>query len=320
MARRATLSYRGPMDDTTAQPPSDHSLDGPPPAEPGRHLYRSRSTRLVAGVCGGLAERFDVDVNLVRVGFIVLAFLWGIGIVVYLAMWVLVPRREGVEAAAAPMSLRAMTRSSSILLVAVLVAIIVVVSNRHHFNGPGNAIAVLWIALLAALAFMAIRSPGGRTLRRILSRFLFGIVSLGVVLVAAVALYVITSGVPLRGGTGERLWQPTSLAQVDHRYALAVGRSVIDLSAVRFPTRGYDVTATVGVGMLEIVVPNRVVVDLRTHVGIGAVSFPTMGFSNGGFVEVPAGVDAATAGHLVLDAQVGIGQVVVERANAFGGY
>ncbi len=320
MARRATLSYRGLMDDTTAQPPSDQAPDGPPPGEPAnRHLYRSRSTRLVGGVCGGLAERFDVDVNLVRVGFIVLAFLWGIGIVVYLAMWVLVPRREG-GSTTAPTSLRAMTRSSSILLVAVIVALIVLVSNHHRFNGPGNAIAVLWIALLAALAFMAIRSPGGRSLRRIFFRFLFGLVSAGVLIIAAVALYVVTSGVPLRGGTGVRLWQPTSLAQTDHRYALAVGRSVIDLSAVKFPTSGYDVTASVGVGMLEVVVPNRVVVDLRTHVGIGAVSFPTVGFSNGGFVEVPAGVDAATAGHLVLDAQVGIGQVVVERANAFSGY
>ncbi|MDE3082828.1 MAG: PspC domain-containing protein [Acidobacteriota bacterium] len=309
------------MDDTTTQPPSDSTPDGPPPGEPAsRHLYRSRSTRLVGGVCGGLAERFDVDVNLVRVGFIVLAFLWGIGIVVYLAMWVLVPRRDGDGAATAPTSLRAMTRSSSILLVAVLVALIVLVSNRHRFNGPGNAIAVLWIALLAALAFLAIRSSGGRSLRRILFRFLFGVVSLGVLTAAAVALYVVTSGVPLRGGTGERLWQPTSLAQTDHRYALAVGRSVVDLSSVTFPTRGYDVTATVGVGMLEVVVPNRVVVDLRTHVGIGAVSFPTVGYSNGGFVEVPSGVDARTAGHLILDAQVGIGQVVVERANAFGGY
>ena len=305
------------MDDVTEQPPSEQ-----PPSEqpPGRHLYRSRSARLVGGVCRGLAERYDVDVNLVRVGFIVLAFLWGIGIVLYLAMWVLVPRRDGAGAETATSSLRAMTRSSSILLVAVLVAGIILVSSRHRFNGPGNAIAVLWIALLAALAFLAIRSPGGRSLRRIFFRLLFALVSLGVLLAGAVTLYVVTSGVPLRGGTGERLWQPTSLAQSEHHYALALGRSVVDLSAVRFPTRGYDVTATVGVGMLEVVVPDRAVVDLRTHVGIGAVSFPTVGYSTGGFVEVPAGVDAATAGHLVLDAQVGIGQLVVERASAFGGY
>ena len=317
MARRCHLFYRGPMDDITEQPPSEQKPGEQPPSP---HLHRSRSTRLVGGVCGGLAERFDVDVNLVRVGFIVLAFLWGIGIVVYLAMWVLVPRRDSADAQTAPTSLRSMTRSSSILFVAVLVAAIVLVSSRHHFNGPGNAIAVLWIALLGALAFLAIRSPGGRALRRILFRFLFGLVSLGVLLAGAVALYVITSGVPLRGGSGERLWQPTSLAQTDHHYALAVGRSVIDLSAVKFPTRGYDVTATVGVGMLEVVVPNRVVVDLRTHVGIGAVSFPTVGYSTGGFVEVPAGVDPRGAAHLVLDAQVGIGQLVVERASAFGGY
>ncbi|HSN01855.1 MAG TPA: PspC domain-containing protein [Acidimicrobiales bacterium] len=305
------------MDDFTHQPTDEQPAEDKPS---GRHLSRSRSTRIIGGVCGGVAKRFDVDVNLVRVGFIVLAFLWGVGIIAYLALWVLLPRSEDDGVASEPTTLRAMTRSSSILLVAVLVVLIVVVTNRHHFAGPGSAIAVLWIALLAALAFLAIRSPGGRGVGRILSRFLFGLVSLGAVLVVAVVIYVVSSGVPLRGGTGERLWQPTSLAQTEHRYALAVGRSVIDLSAVSFPKRGYDVTASVGVGMLEVVVPDRVVVDLRTHVGIGAVSFPTVGYSNGGFVEVPVGVDPRTARHLILDAQVGIGQLVVERANAFEGY
>ena len=57
-----------------------------------RKLYRSRSNRQIAGVCGGLAEYFSMDATLLRVLFIVLAVLGGSGIVLYLAMWIIVPR------------------------------------------------------------------------------------------------------------------------------------------------------------------------------------------------------------------------------------
>ena len=57
-----------------------------------RKLYRSRSNRQIAGVCGGLAEYFNMDPTLIRVLFIVLAVLGGSGIVLYLAMWIIVPR------------------------------------------------------------------------------------------------------------------------------------------------------------------------------------------------------------------------------------
>lgn len=57
-----------------------------------RKLYRSRSNRQIAGVCGGLAEYFNMDATLLRVLFIVLAVLGGSGIVLYLAMWIIVPK------------------------------------------------------------------------------------------------------------------------------------------------------------------------------------------------------------------------------------
>jgi phage shock protein C len=56
-----------------------------------RKLYRSRSNRQVAGVCGGLAEYFNLDPTLMRVLFIVLAVLGGSGLVLYLALWIIVP-------------------------------------------------------------------------------------------------------------------------------------------------------------------------------------------------------------------------------------
>jgi phage shock protein C len=56
-----------------------------------RKLYRSRSNRQVAGVCGGLAQYFNPGRTLIRILFIVLAVLGGSGLLVYLAMWIIVP-------------------------------------------------------------------------------------------------------------------------------------------------------------------------------------------------------------------------------------
>ena len=56
-----------------------------------RKLYRSRTDRKLAGVCGGLAQYFNLDATLMRVLFVVLAVLGGSGLVLYLAMWIIVP-------------------------------------------------------------------------------------------------------------------------------------------------------------------------------------------------------------------------------------
>ena len=67
--------------------------------DPTEKLYRSRTDRQVAGVCGGLAKRFNVDVTLVRVLFLLLGVMGGSGIVLYLAMWIIVPKEPVVGGA-----------------------------------------------------------------------------------------------------------------------------------------------------------------------------------------------------------------------------
>jgi phage shock protein C len=57
-----------------------------------RKLYRSKTNRQVAGVCGGLAEYFNLDATLIRILFVVLAVLGGSGLVIYVAMWIIVPK------------------------------------------------------------------------------------------------------------------------------------------------------------------------------------------------------------------------------------
>ncbi|NLE76650.1 MAG: PspC domain-containing protein [Chloroflexi bacterium] len=61
-----------------------------------RRLYRSRSDKMVGGVCGGLANYLNIDVVLVRLFFVLLAIGDGIGVLLYLILWVVVPP-EGLE-------------------------------------------------------------------------------------------------------------------------------------------------------------------------------------------------------------------------------
>lgn len=61
-----------------------------------RRLYRSERDRMVAGVCGGLADYLGVDPVLVRVVFVILALVNGIGLLAYLVLALVVPRESAV--------------------------------------------------------------------------------------------------------------------------------------------------------------------------------------------------------------------------------
>lgn len=54
-------------------------------------LHRSRTDRYIAGVCGGIAETYNVDVTLVRILFALAGLTAGWGIILYLIMWFITP-------------------------------------------------------------------------------------------------------------------------------------------------------------------------------------------------------------------------------------
>lgn len=56
-----------------------------------RKLYRSQVNRMIGGVCGGVAEYFQVDPTLVRLVWITVSLFGGIGIVVYIASLIIIP-------------------------------------------------------------------------------------------------------------------------------------------------------------------------------------------------------------------------------------
>ena len=62
-----------------------------------KRLYRSRSERMLAGVCGGLGEYLKVDPTVIRLAAVVLALAGGPGIVAYIILWLIVPEEPKLE-------------------------------------------------------------------------------------------------------------------------------------------------------------------------------------------------------------------------------
>ncbi|MFA6907600.1 MAG: PspC domain-containing protein [Candidatus Micrarchaeia archaeon] len=56
-----------------------------------RRVYRSRKNRMLAGVCGGIAEYFGTDPVLVRLLFVLLTLMGFAGIILYLVAWLIMP-------------------------------------------------------------------------------------------------------------------------------------------------------------------------------------------------------------------------------------
>lgn len=58
-----------------------------------KRLYRSKKSRILGGVCGGIAEYFDVDPTLIRLAWILFTLAYGAGIIAYIIAWIIIPEK-----------------------------------------------------------------------------------------------------------------------------------------------------------------------------------------------------------------------------------
>ncbi|MGA2295293.1 MAG: PspC domain-containing protein [Acidimicrobiales bacterium] len=284
------------------------------PSEP-VGLRRSSSRRIIGGVASGIAERFDIDANVVRAIFVILACLWGFGVAVYLVLWVLVPRSgdkatriEEEEPSSADR--KKMTLWRTVLLIAGALSVGLIFLALYT-NGPrwGSGIGSAWLILLVVLAVLSLRGPRRRfTLGRLISGFFLVVMSLLILAGGGFLAFLAMTGVPITGGIGNNVYTPTSVSQMRPTYRLAFGSINLDLRQVNFAGQTVSVTASVAAGDLTVEVPPGVVVDISTHGGV-SVNYP-QGFQ---FFEVPSR-PALHQAHLKLDASVGAGNIQLIRA------
>ena len=62
-----------------------------------KRLYKSNKNKMLAGVCGGIAEYFNIDPTLVRLGWAILCMFAGSGIIAYIIAAIIIPQNPYIE-------------------------------------------------------------------------------------------------------------------------------------------------------------------------------------------------------------------------------
>ncbi|MFC2134871.1 PspC domain-containing protein [Bacteroidota bacterium] len=121
-----------------------------------KRLYRSREDKVIAGVCGGVAEYFNTDPIWIRLAAVVLLFIHGIGLILYILAWVLVPenpnqkigRRTAIEKTFMDVSNGKKPRNGSMIIgiILLIVGTMFLMDNLFHVDA-----VIMWAVLLIAL-------------------------------------------------------------------------------------------------------------------------------------------------------------------------
>ena len=153
----------------------------------------------------------------------------------------------------------------------------------------------------------------------------WGLIPVGLLAVPVVALTALAGSVPVKGGVAERLFQPTTPAEVRPGYRLAGGELVLDLSKVRFGPGAPPIQASVAGGRLLVVVPDEVAAEVHGRAGVGNLDLFETGDEDWGVqvdstvtqppARAPKALKAGAAPTVRLDAHVGYGLVEVRRAS-----
>ncbi len=59
-----------------------------------KRLFRSKENKIIAGVCGGIAEYFKIDPVIVRLIWVILLLGYGFGLLAYLIAWLIIPLKK----------------------------------------------------------------------------------------------------------------------------------------------------------------------------------------------------------------------------------
>jgi phage shock protein PspC (stress-responsive transcriptional regulator) len=150
----------GPEDPTREQPaaggPEQPTTAQPTTEQPGpRRLYRSRSDRVLGGVCAGIAKYFGIDPVIVRIAAVALIFLGGTGLIAYVAALLLMPNEgEGGQPGEGP-------RRGVVIAGAILLVIAIGVALPFH-GGWWDGWSLVPLGLIALAGLLVWRLASGQ--------------------------------------------------------------------------------------------------------------------------------------------------------------
>lgn len=117
-------STRSPKKTTSKEEPS-HTI---------KRLYRSKTNRYIGGVCGGVAEYFNLDPTLVRVLWVLSAFLNGFGVIAYIASWIIIPENPNNSQETTKVESRSKNTSVIVGTILICFGLIFLFNQMHWFD------------------------------------------------------------------------------------------------------------------------------------------------------------------------------------------
>src|SRR4051794_28831529 len=330
----------------------------PPPADPSpvpRRLTRSSSDTVLAGVAGGLGRYFDIDPIIFRIGFVVLTFAGGAGVLAYLAAWVLVPPDPAAGEAPADRSRAATIAGAAVLALAAIVllghglfflappligigvlAVVGVLLWRAAGGEQGGTPAAkiglaLLLVVVAALGFVAVAFGaalgGGAVIAGlvialggalVVSSFLGGRrwLVLPALIIAIPLGFVAAAGLDVNGGVGDRDYRPTTVAELEKGYELGIGQMRLDLTQVDLPPGRTPLKLDMGIGSVRMLVPDDVCVASAVRVGVGYARVLDRDSAGLDVDWRQIPVESGAVKRLVIDGDVGIGELQVVNSQS----
>lgn len=132
--------------------PPSRSRYGPPP-QPVRQLVRDPNAKL-AGVASGVAQHTGVDVSIIRLAFVLFTLVTGVGLLIYIAAWLIVPKAEMWPPVGGRTPTSAVT-SRQLAIGAVVVGLAVLI----FFGGGSFGETVIPLALIGAGVWLLLQGP-----------------------------------------------------------------------------------------------------------------------------------------------------------------
>jgi phage shock protein PspC (stress-responsive transcriptional regulator) len=130
---------------------------------------------------------------------------------------------------------------------------------------------------------------------------------------------VAAAGIDLRGGVGERIYRPATLADVRDGYRLGAGRLVVDLRDLSLPAGERRLELDLGVGEAVVLVPHDVCVATRARIGAGEADVFDRDAAGVDVEQETSGDSAPGTPRLAIDAEVGMGELRVGHHEGYDG-
>ena len=334
---------------TTATAPPPTPPPPPPPTYPVRpQLRRSRTDRVLAGVCGGIARQYGIDAVLLRILVVVATlFSGGVFLIAYVLAWLFIaddpvlvpvaaPGQPGTQPPSQPVAYAAggtgsyvdpatgqvygtatpaayapppRTEPRSYLGLLTVSAAVVVGALLALVDTLGAHVSGL-VILAAMLAVLGIGLLVGGWRGR--ARWLIAPALVVLLLVQGTA--AVHHLVGSTAGIGDRRWTPVEVTQ---SYQLGAGNAVVDLRKQLYPDS--DVAVKVGLGEVTVILPADVTLVVDAQVGLGEIDLPGDRPQQGSNLTVIETVQPTTLQGIKtvnLKADIGLGQLVVRRATS----